>query len=321
MTRCPLRLGVLCAWIVLALMLPTSLARAISAEEQATLDRANERWQGARCRTRTTLEVKGKNNDWVKCRWFKFGPDKNFQKRVLVKVSDGRAVHRAFSKGIIPPGTEMRALGWIVENNNVVLELEMVAIPVRLKVYYFDWIAGGMNLVRVGVGKLADFEYWVTGNLLDVLSTPSEQLVEVSATAAVLPRSNPDPPPSVQPPVIVTDPPTVDIVAVAAQPARVPAGGHVELVITYRVGGAPQGSGFEVIERREIRSQGRVVATFEERPRRANGNVVSRLPVELPVSTAPGIYTLEVHVVMTGSEASGTALFEVVASAPASRYP
>jgi hypothetical protein len=158
--------------------------------------------------------------------------------------------------------------------------------------------------------------------LVDVpTTTPTEHISPV--IGAVQPRSAPPPrtagppPPALQQPAVTeATAPELRVIAVAVQPARVAPGGEVALVITYQVSGVPPGPGFEVLERREILRAGQRLAGFEERLRRTSATFTSSQPLRLPRDVAPGIYTLWAELVMAGSKAMGSALFEVAAGAP-----
>jgi len=305
-----MQLWILAVWIACVVVLPSSPLHAMSKKEKAALERANSKWRGARCRNRIGLEVKKAKSKSVKCRWLFWGKEGG-NERVLVMVSDGAAVHRAFFDGAIPPGTEFKALGWAEEKGDLILELELVEIPVRAWVYYYDaWVG------RVGAGRLDEFERWAKYEFLELLSVPSEQLVDVPVGPAAhqpAPVAQPARKPPEALPTASAGPPAIGIVAVAVQPARVAPGAATELVINYDVSGVPPGPGFEVIELREIQHQGQVIASFEERLQRSNGNFPSGQPLHVPPGTAPGVYYLQAKVVMAGREASGTALFEVTA--------
>jgi len=209
----------LTTWIVLAAVsaLPVE---AMSKKERAALENADREWRGAVCRNRIPIVVrKPKKDDWTRCQWIYY-TEKGGNERVKVMVSDGAAVHRAFYGGAMPPGTEFKALGWFTEKggDHLHLELELVGQPVRLRVYYMDdWVG------EVGVGRLEEFERWVRYDFLDVVSAPSEQLIEVPETAG----SSGSPPavgsssePAALPPDASDGPPSVEIIAVAVQPPR-----------------------------------------------------------------------------------------------------
>ena len=290
-----------------------SMLRAASSKDQAALRTANQRWSGARCRSLQEITAKkGKPGDWTKCKLLFYGKGGNHRVRVL--VSDGSAVHRAFYGGTLPIGTEFVASGWAVDDGgDLHLDLELTGHPVRVRVYYGDdWVG------RVSLGRLDDFERWARFELFELLSVPSEQLVDAPVSAAasesqpVIGSTTPATP--APQPAITTEPsaPKIKVLAVAAQPTRVAPGGEIAMVITYEVSGVPPGPGFEVVERREILHGAQRFAVFEERLARSNDIFTSRQPLRLPPDVGSGIYTLWAEVEMAGSEATGSALFEVV---------
>ena len=54
-------------------------------------------------------------------------------------------------------------------------------------------------------------------------------------------------------------------------------------------------------------------ATFADRVARQTGSITSELPVRVPESLPPGLYSVQATVELAGVEAEGSALFEVVA--------
>lgn len=293
-------------------LLPSPLGAA-SRSDQAALQTANERWAGARCRSLQEITAKkGKPGDWTKCKIIFYGKGGNHRVRVL--VSDGSAIHRAFRGGTIPIGTEFVATGWAVDDDgDLHLDVELAGLSVRARVYYGDdWVG------RVSLGRLEDFERWARLELFELISVPSEQLVDVPVSAAkseARPVSGPTPPARHAPlptPTTELSPPRIKVLAVAAQPTRVAPGGEIAMVITYEVSGVPPGHGFEVVERREILHGAQRFAAFEERLARSSDTFTSRQALRLPPDVGGGIYTLWAEVEMAGSSANGSALFEVV---------
>lgn len=300
-------------WLLCLVGLLTAPLDASSRKDEAALQVANQRWSGARCRNVQEITAKKKKSGaWTKCKLIFYGDGGN--QRVQVLLSDGTAVHRAFFGGTIPVGTEFVASGWAVDDDGSLhLELELVGHPVRVLVYYCDdWVG------RVSVKRLDDFEHWARFELFEIVSAPSEQLVEVqvneaaAAPQAVTGLTAPARPTPASSPPSELFPPQIEVLAVAVQPARVAPGGEIDMVISYEVSRVPLGPGFEVVERREILRGAQQLAAFEERVARANDTYNSRQPLQLPVDAAPGIYTLWAEVVMAGNKATGSALFEVV---------
>ncbi len=300
-------------WLLCLVGLLTAPLDASSRKDEAALQVANQRWSGARCRNLQEITAKKKKSgDWTKSELIFYGDGGN--QRVQVLLSNGAAVHRAYFGGTIPVGTEFVASGWAVDDDGSLhLELELAGHPVRVRVYYCDdWVG------RVSVKRLDDFERWARFELFEIVSAPSEQLVDVQVNAAAAaPQAVPAPTPLprlVPPPLPPSElsPPQIEVLAVAVQPARVAPGGEIGMVISYEVRGVPPGPGSEVVERREILRGAQQLAVFEERLARANDTYNSRQPLQLPADASPGIYTLWAEVVMAGNRATGSALFEVV---------
>ena len=279
-----------------------------SRDEQATIQQANERWIGARCRTRVPLVAKKAEDGWTRCKWLFYGDGGN--ERVRVLLSDGAAVHRAYPRGTIPAGTSWTVRGWAEDDGDLYLELEMERPPVRARVFYYDdWVG------RVGARRLDDFELWAKFELLEVVSLPGEQLVDVSTerdSVAASPVRTPRPPAAPPPPAVAPNAPSIRVLSVAVQPARVLAGAETQLIIHYEVSGIPSGSAFEVLESRTIHHQGHRIAAFDAPVRRANGSYPSHQPLRVPRQTDPGVYTLTARVSMAGRDSSGAAVFEVL---------
>jgi hypothetical protein len=290
-----------CAAAALAGTSPSPVA-ASSSEGQAALDEANRRWRGARCRTRQELTVRKARDGWSDCEWLFWSPEGG-NSRVRVEVSDGAAVHRVFRRGVLPVGTELVAAGWAVEEggSDLYLELELVGLPVRARVFYYDdWVG------RVSVDRLADFERWARFELVELVSVPSEQLVAAPATPTPVPR----PPRPTPAPVLLL--PELGLVTAEVRPAQVRPGGEVRLVVTYEVAGLGSGEEREVTEIRRIADGARELETFQHTLRRPAGTVTSELPVRVPANVAPGVYSVGATVRLAGAaSASDTAFFLV----------
>lgn len=299
--------------IVAAMLCPSFPVRAGSADDQAVLDAANVRWKGTACRTRYTIELEKKKGTWARCRWLFFESGLAGMNRAQILVSDAAAVHRSFPGGVIPAGTELEAIGLVKVKKDVALELESPSGGFRLRVLYLEWKKSNSGFRRLGMERLDQYEAWVRYDFLDVVASPSEGLVDapVQITDHRSPAAPVPAPPANAEPVASAGPPSVEIVSVAVQPARVAAGASTDLIVTYTVGGVSVGAGFEVVELREIFLGEQPIASFEERLQRTNGTHPSRQSLTIPAGTAPGVYTLRVTVVMAGREVAGSALFEV----------
>ena len=92
----------------------------------------------------------------------------------------------------------------------------------------------------------------------------------------------------------------VRITSVAVTPPEVRAGRQVRLVIAYDLLGVPSETAVEVVETRRIMSGSTVLATFSETLRQDAGAYTSELPVRVPSSLEPGVYSLEALVAVVG---------------------
>ena len=211
-----------------------------------TLEEANQRWAGARCRSRQALTLKkGKNKEgWTKTAWLFWDEDGGNQ-RARVWFTEAEALRQAQGHNFIPVGSEFIATGWRVEDsgNSVILELELAGTSSRVKVYFWDsWVG------RVGLPRLHDFEQWARFDLFELTSVPTERLVDVGASV-----SPPSPAPASGPaheirPMAATAP-RIDVLATAVEPSSVAPGGEIHLVVIYTLQGLPEGGEVEVEER------------------------------------------------------------------------
>lgn len=150
-----------------------------------------------------------------------------------------------------------------------------------------------------------------------------EQLVEVPATspapmapAPAAPAPQPAPQaawptaqaPPAQPQSLV---PTLNVLAVAVRPPSVSAGGQVQLVINYEVGGIAAGSSVSVTEERQLVYGNNVITTLSDTVSRAPGPYTASKPVTVPATAAHGLYHLRARVYVGGVTSGGTAVFEV----------
>jgi hypothetical protein len=228
-------------------------------------------------------------------------------------VSDRDRIAHLLDGKTLRPGTTFTCDGWRMvdpkkSHGGLWLDLRFAGLPVTARVEF--WMKKpGRNF--------ADAERYMRVDAFQ-LQAMDEKLVDVPlAPAPTRPPAGPGvaSPPSRPPLSQATggaSPPAIRVVAVAVQPARVPPGGEIAMVITYEVGGVPSGSAFEVLEVREVYQGERRLAGFEERLPRASDTFTSSQPLRLPPDLAPGLYSLRAKVVMAGREATGSALFEVV---------
>ena len=275
------------------------------------VEQANLRWKNARCRLRLPLIIGKKKNSegWSYSPWYEVAGSKPVY-HYRFYVSDRQRIAHLLDGKTLRVGTTFISRGWRMKESkksrSLWLDLQFADLPVDAHIEV--WL------------KHPDENFALAERYMRVtafqIQAMDEQLVDVpttSVTSQAVPVDRSRPPPEPPQPVVSepTDP-ELQIVAVAVQPARVPPGGEVTLVITYEVSGVPPGPGFEVLERREILRGGQRLAGFEERLQRTNDVITSSQPLSLPPDVAPGIYTLWAEVVMAGGKTTGTALFEVV---------
>jgi hypothetical protein len=280
-----------------------------SKKEQRLLEKANRRWRGARCRTRVLLEVKkGREGDgWSNCKWIWWSPEGG-NERVRVRVSDGKALRNSFRRGVIPHGTRVIASGWGAEDGGALyLEWQFEGLPVRARVYFYDdWVG------RVGPGRVDQIERWARFELLEILSSPDEQL---TAPPPVAPARPPQPAPRVvQPsaPAVVT----LQVMAASVEPPRVVPGNEVQLGVVYTVNGLAPGRTTTATETRAILHDQAVLFSVDAAVQRSNGTHQSSQPLHLPLTLAPGVYELHVTVALGGSEETASAMFQVTSRRP-----
>lgn len=301
------RLGVRRIVVAATMMVMAVPCGAASSSASDGIEAANRRWRGARCRTRQPIELKkGESRDgWSKSRWLFWSPEGG-NSRARLWFSDGDAVRRRFGGGLLPTGTELVARGWSVEKNDLFLELELAALPVRVKVFYWDdWVG------RVSGGRIDDFERWARFDLFELLSSPAEELIEV----APAPQS-----PEPASPSVSRDAPrrgsgqgiaVLRVLSASVEPVRAEPGQEVQLVVVYTIDGVPPGAEIEVIESRAVLEDGRRLNTDRAVVRRPSGVHESRQSLRLPQSLAAGVYELAAEVRAGETRSEGTAIFEV----------
>jgi hypothetical protein len=283
------------------------------ASESSDLDAANRRWRGARCRTRMEIAVKkGTDGDgWSRSEWLWYSAKKSGNERVLVLVKGADALRGRYAGRTLPIGVELVAAGWATDGEDgggdLYLELEHPEIGVRARVYYYaSWVG------RVSVKRLPEFERWARLELLEIVSTPEEQLVDVPSSPPVAaPPVAIASPPAARPPVEVAGAVDVRVLAASVEPARVPPGSEAGFRIVYSVSGLAPGSETIVAEERVVTRDGTVLTTLRAEARRAAGVHQSIQNLRLPVDLAPGVYELQARVSAGGQTATGTAMFQV----------
>ena len=103
----------------------------------------------------------------------------------------------------------------------------------------------------------------------------------------------------------------INVLSVSVQPARITRGESVDLVVGYTVAGLPAGASIDVEEQRELLKDGTTIVQLSDPLLRTGGSHTSARSVRVPADAAPGVYTLRISLRAPGSQAAGTALFEV----------
>ncbi len=283
------------------------------AKGDASLDEANRRWGGARCRLLFDVPVKkGKDRDgWSKSVYIVPAPGRKVLKGnmgALLRVSNRDLV----PGGVVRVGTAFVADGWTFEDpkgkDGLQLELRFEGIDARARLSFVG--AFGKDFDADDLGEI---ERWVRLDILDV-SPADERLDDAappSAPAAVPPRPvAPAAPPSAAPGPPVAAAQAV-VLGVMVEPLKVAAGSQAVLVVTYEVRGLPPGGVAHVTERRVILRVGEVLTTLEATVARQAGIHRSTQPLVVPASLAPGVLELRATVKAGGPESTGQTLFEV----------
>ncbi len=307
------RVGVLAGAGLLLVLAAAPAPRAL-AKGDASLDEANRRWGGARCRLLFEVPIKkGKDRDgWSKSVYIVPAPGRKVLKGnmgALLSVSN----RDLLPSGVVRAGTVFVADGWSFEDpkgkDGLQLELRFEGIAARALLSF-----GGAFGKDFDADDLGEIERWVRLDIFDV-SAADERLDDVaappSAPAAVPPRPvAPAAPPSAAPGPPVGSVQAV-VLGVMVEPLKVAAGSQAVLVVTYEVRGLPPGGVADVTERRVILRAGEVLTTLEATVARPAGIHRSTQPLVVPANLAPGVLELRITVKAGGPESSGQTLFEV----------
>jgi hypothetical protein len=271
-----------------------------------SLDEANRTWQGARCELLIPLGLaqgpdadgyygsggRGMDIPAVDGSGFRLYPKVTGRDQLGVRVYDRK----------LQPGVRMTSAGWNffdpAAGKGPHLDLSIEGTTERVRLEFAK--AGSANTRdSLDSADLRMIEAWVRLQLLQV-DAANEQLTARPTGARVQPAPRPAAP---VPPAV-----TLSFGSVSVNPARVAAGGTVDLVVHYQTAGATS----EVAEHWVLEQGGRPIWTAEERFNRAPGAQMSAKPLGVPGNAAPGIYTVRVELsTAVGSRVSGTALFEV----------
>jgi len=279
------------------------------ASKRLSLQEANRRWRGARCRSLQEISVKGgqDRHGVSKSRWL-FWDKHGGNHRARLYIENADALVPRFGRQIVPAGTELRAIGWgeVKPGGSVFLEVEVADLPVKAKLFYWDdWIG------KVTEKRLDQFERWVRFEVFQILETPDEKIVDVPRSGGRSSGAATAVPPPVPRPDVTKGSMGLRVLAASVEPVRVAPGDQVRLVITYAVDGVAAGITLAVTERRTILQRGVPLTTVEEVVRRPAGVHQSRQPMQIPAGLAAGVYELQVTVRAPGVLGEGSAVFEV----------
>lgn len=291
--------------ITLAALVLTTIPTPAAAKDKMSLDEANGRWAGARCRSRIPITLKDEKPDdgWVKCEWI-FRTPQGGNERVRVLVTGWDAIRGRHLGGTLPVGSEFIAVGWKTEKSKdrgkLFLELEHAQLGTKARVYYGkDWVG------LVSVKDLSEFEQWARLSMFEIVESPSEQLIEVAASEPVAP-ARPAPAPAVEASAF-----DIRLLGAGTDPLTASPGQAIALVLTYEVKGVAPGRTVEVAESRAILRDERVVTTLEATVRQGAGVHRSTQSLTIPATVEPGVFKLEASVEAGGARSSISTLFQV----------
>jgi len=281
------------------------------ASDKMSLEESNQRWRGARCRSRVaiTLNKRKPKDGWARSHWWiRAGGGGN--ERVRVWLTEWDAIRARYLGGTLPVGSEFVAVGWGTvkskDRGDLFLELEHVELGARARVFYGkDW-AG-----IVGVGSLDEFEQWARLEMFEITETPSEQLVEVEMPTTAPPPARPTAVVAPPGPVLSAEPTELRVLAASVEPARALPGDELNLQVIYQIDGLAAGAAVNIDEQRVVLRDGATLTTLRAAARHGAGIHHSSQSLRLPPNLAPGLYELQVRVSAAGLEAAGSAVFQV----------
>jgi hypothetical protein len=311
---------VVASWVGLSLVTAAlSVPTPAVAGDRGSLDDANRRWRGARCRSRVLLELKGgvDKDGTAKSRWL-FWDSKGGNHRARFHFTNAGALRSRFRKGVIPAGTEFECLEWGEDKGDLYLEVVVAGTPARARLFFSDdWAP------RVGIKRVDDFERWVRFQVFELLETPDEALVDVPGVAsAPAGGGRPRAPAEDRGPVLtgparpVPGSPSVRVLAASVEPVRAEPGSEVQMIVVYGVEGVPTGMALAVTESRSILRGEEILTSVEQEVHRSVGVHRSSQPITIPAGIAEGVYELRVVVRSMSSSGQTSAMFEVSNDAP-----
>lgn len=295
------------AGIALATAVLATIPAVGAAKDKISLEEANRRWAGARCRSRIPISLKEEKPDdgWSKSVWIYRTPQGG-NERVRVLLTNADEIRGRYLGGTVPAGSEFIAVGWKTEKpkdrGKLFLELEHAELGAIARVYYGeDWVG------LVEAKGLTDFEKWARFSMFEIVESPSEKLIPVAASA---PAVHAGPAAAAPAGASVLE---IRLLGAGTEPLSVSPGKEVALVLTYEVVGVASGSAVDVIETRTILRDDRVLTTLEATVRQGAGVHRSTQSLTIPADVAPGVFKLEASVEAGGSRSSIGTLFQVAA--------
>lgn len=304
------------------LLFATGGAEALAREKHrstlADLERANQRWKGARCRIRYDLKIKrGKNDEgWSRSpiMWYQERGEEPFH--LIFEVSDRARLAAVMAGDFVPVGTEFVVEGWHLvrpgEQRGLALDMRFAAAPEVVARWWFK-DEQAFSPETFPLQRLEQVERYMRIQAV-ALAAADERLAAVPAAGSAesaASKSGAAPAPAPSPSPSGAFKPFVKLLAAAVQPAQIAPGGEIDLVLSYEIGGVPPGAAFEVFERREILTGETSIARFEQPLARGAGTYTSSQRIRLPPQAARGLYTLRASIDLAGVSASGKALFAV----------
>lgn len=278
------------------------------AVQPISLEQANNWWQGRGAKLLRPVDF-GRSPEW-KGLWYAQlqvpRADKKpfeypaYDLTIHFFLPDTPAVRGALRSGKLPAGSVLNPGGWRVERIN---RLDTNVLPVRLAGdsadgeiqlqcnEYRTMFSGANDCSPEGVlqrGEPYLRAHFFTLSQADSAAAPSRAAGRAGSGIAA-----------------------VRMLSASVQPARVAAGGEVQLVLTYQVDGVAGPSMAKILERRIITKGGVGIADLHSDVPRPSGTFTSQQAMRVPASASPGVYSLRAEVSLGNVNSFVEALFEV----------
>ena len=323
--------------LLLAAALATDAADA--RETTVSLERLNQRWEGASARLRVPIKIKRGENRSPMYEYRK-KKEKTFGFRLL--VSDRKAIEHLLIDDHLPPGTPFRVVGWHdgseSEKPGLQLALEFRGARATATMRFIaQW---HFSYASLPLKRLESIERYLRVQMFS-LAAVDEQLLNVPLDATYQPTrgASPTRPTHTQSPSLednpfapVRSPATtnsgsapqgtnetpspqdraVSLRSASVVPVMPTVGEPLDLIVVYEVSGLTPGAVVAVLERREILFDGEVRRTLEETVERSNGTFTSKTTLQLPSGVPAGSYRARFTLVVDGEEQTRNALFQIV---------